>query len=370
MLVPSSYPTLAIYTQLATPKATAAPNNTINFQARLLSNTGAVAPDGYYNAEFKLYDAASGGTLLWTDTRYDTNGVTAGNDYRVQVKNGYLTVSLGDTTAGGTAFPGSIDWSQELWLTMNIGGTTRTASPTWNGEMNPRMKVTAVPFAQAANKLKGSTGLFDADQLAQLGQSTVQTVNSANTAIRINQTGAGSLLQLQASGNDRLLLAANGNLTVAGTGVFQGASVSIGTSSQAGVLTLSDGSSNTTTIQAAATSANLTFTLPAAYGNNGECLIGNGAGSLSFSATCGGGGGGAPTTATYLTLSTDGTLTNERVLTAGTNIGITDAGANGTLTVNVANSPTFSGTLTVQGASVTIGVTSQQGSLILNDGSE
>jgi hypothetical protein len=359
-----------LYTPTFTPKATAAPNNTINFQARLLSNTGAVAPDGYYNAQFKLYDAASGGTLLWTDTRYDTNGPTAGNDYRVQVKNGYLTVSLGDTTAGGTAFPGSIDWSQELWLSMNIGGTTQTASPTWNGEMNPRMKVTAVPFAQAANKLKGSTGLFDADQLAQLGQSTVQTVNSANTAIRINQTGAGSLLQFQASGNDRLLLAANGNLTVAGTGVFQGASVSIGTSSQAGVLTLNDGSSNTTTIQAAATSANLTFTLPNAYGSTGECLVGNGAGGLSFSNTCGtGGSGSAPETATYLTLSNDPDLTNERVLTAGTNIGITDAGANGTLTVNVANSPTFSGTLTVQGASLTIGTTTQQGSLILNDGS-
>jgi fibronectin-binding autotransporter adhesin len=359
-----------LYTPAFTPKVKAAPNNTINFQARLLSNTGAVAPDGYYNVEFKLYDAASGGTLLWTDTRYDTNGGTPGNDYRVQVKNGYLTVSLGDTTAGGTAFPGSIDWSQELWLTMNIGGTTQTASPTWNGEMNPRMKVTAVPYAFAASKLKGSTGMFDADQLAQLGPGSVQTVNSANTALRINQTGAGSLLQFQASGNDRLLLAANGNLTVAGTGVFQGASVSIGTSSQAGVLTLNDGSSNTTTLQAAATSANLTFTLPAAYGSNGECIVGNGSGGLSFSNTCGtGGSGSAPSGATYLTLTNDATLTNERVLTAGTNISVSDTGANGTLTINVANSPTFSGTLTVQGASVTVGTTSQQGSLVLNDGS-
>ena len=74
-----------LYTPVLTQVAKAAPNNTINFQARLLSNTGAVAPDGYYNVEFKLYDAVSGGTLLWTDTRYDTNGVTAGNDYRVQV---------------------------------------------------------------------------------------------------------------------------------------------------------------------------------------------------------------------------------------------------------------------------------------------
>ncbi|MEZ6330581.1 MAG: hypothetical protein R3B12_01040 [Candidatus Saccharimonadales bacterium] len=69
-------------------------------------------PDGYYNVQFKLYDAASGGTLLWTDTRYDTNGAAPGNDYRVQVKNDYLTVSLADTTFGGYSLSGTIDWSQ------------------------------------------------------------------------------------------------------------------------------------------------------------------------------------------------------------------------------------------------------------------
>lgn len=50
--------------------------------------------------------------------------------------------------------------------------------------------------------------------------------------------------------------------------------------------------------------------------------------------TIAGGGGGAPTTATYVTLSTDATLVNERVLTAGANIAFTDAGPGGTLTVD------------------------------------
>ncbi|MCA9345787.1 hypothetical protein KC871_04215, partial [Candidatus Saccharibacteria bacterium] len=63
-----------LYTPAFTPNALAAANTTINFQARILTNTGALVPDGYYNVQFKLYDAASGGTLLWTDTRYDTNG--------------------------------------------------------------------------------------------------------------------------------------------------------------------------------------------------------------------------------------------------------------------------------------------------------
>ncbi len=46
-----------------------------------------------------------------------------------------------------------------------------------------------------------------------------------------------------------------------------------------------------------------------------------------------GGVGGAPSDAQYVTLATDATLTNERVLTAGTGITLTDAGAGSTVTV-------------------------------------
>jgi len=46
-----------------------------------------------------------------------------------------------------------------------------------------------------------------------------------------------------------------------------------------------------------------------------------------------GGGGGAPVDAQYVTLATDSTLTNERVLTAGSNITITDGGAGSTVTI-------------------------------------
>jgi hypothetical protein len=352
------------------PKASAAQNNTINFQARLLTNTGALVPDGNYHIEFKLYDSLAGGSSAqgvcstnsstddcwWRETR------TTGN--LVAVKNGYISVSLGSVTPFGANIP----WDQELWLTMNIGGNSGSAS--WNGEMSPRMRITSLPFAQAAAKLKGTNGLYDADQLVQLGPGSVQTISSTGAAVRINQTGTGALLQIQGAGSDKMTLAANGDISVAGTGVFQGASVTIGTSSQAGVLTLSDGSTNSTTIQAASTTGNLTFTLPNAYGGSGDCIVGNGAGGLSFSSTCGAGGSGsAPTSASYLTLSNDGTLTSERVLTAGTNISVSDGGANSTLTINVANSPTFSGTVTVQGASLTIGTTTQAGSLVLNDGS-
>jgi Repeat of unknown function (DUF5907) len=47
------------------------------------------------------------------------------------------------------------------------------------------------------------------------------------------------------------------------------------------------------------------------------------------------GGGGAPTTSTYVTMSTDATLTAERVLTAGTGITLADGGANGNATLSL-----------------------------------
>lgn len=134
-------------------RAAAATSSTINFQARLLTAAGNVVPDGQYNVEFKLYNAvtSSGSSqgsctgdaaCVWVESR------TAAN--RVRVVNGYLTVNLGSVTAFG-----SINWDQELWLGMNIGGTT---GPSWDGEMSPRLKLTAVPYAFTAGKLVGGSG--------------------------------------------------------------------------------------------------------------------------------------------------------------------------------------------------------------------
>lgn len=49
--------------------------------------------------------------------------------------------------------------------------------------------------------------------------------------------------------------------------------------------------------------------------------------------TGGGGSGGAPTDAEYVVMALNGTLTNERVLTAGTGISLTDGGAGGSATI-------------------------------------
>jgi len=133
-------------------------SSTMNFQGRLLSASGSTVPDGYYNLQFKLYTTSTNGTgtNLWTETYYDANGATAGSDNRVRVVNGYFSVNLGSQTA----FSG-INWDQELWLTMNVGGPAQTATPTWDGEMlngTLRTKLTAVPYAFTAGQLAQSSG--------------------------------------------------------------------------------------------------------------------------------------------------------------------------------------------------------------------
>ena len=174
----------------------AATSSTLNFQARLMNASGSIVSDGSYSVQFKLYTAASGGTNEWTETQGT-----------VQVKSGYLTVNLGSVTP----FSSGIDWSQEKWLTMNVNG---------DGEMSPRLKLTAVPYAFRAGQadtLTNGSGTISAGSLAQLAPSGTQTVNAALSALRLNQTGAGGLLQLQGNGSDVFTVDNSGATNISGS---------------------------------------------------------------------------------------------------------------------------------------------------------
>lgn len=245
--------------------AQAAVSSTLNFQARLLTTGGALVPDGNYNIEFKLFNASSSSgssqgscagdaACVWVETRSGGNVVN--------VQNGYFSVNLGSVTAFG-----SINWDQEHWLTMNVGGI---GAPSWDGEMSPRIKLTAVPYSFRAGAVMGASGAFTADDLLQKAPASLQIISSANAGLRFNQTGAGGLIQLQGDGSDVF--------TVSKTGatVLAGASLTIGGSSQSGAIILNDGSSNTGTLQLAALAQNTVFTLPDPGGGSATVCISTG----------------------------------------------------------------------------------------------
>ena len=219
------------YTRVHTPlRVEAATADTINFQARLYNSSGNKVTDGNYSIAFTLYDAISNGNTLWSETQAS-----------VSVKNGYFSVPLGSVTA----FSGSIDWSQDKWLTMNVNS---------DGEMNPRIKLTATPYAfQAgqADSLTTSGGTVSGDSLVQLSPSSSQAVNSALAALRINQTGTGLLAQLQGNGSDVFTVSKTGAITSAALNCSANANGGALTANASGQIVCSDddgGTVSTTTL--------------------------------------------------------------------------------------------------------------------------
>lgn len=185
-------------------------NKAISFSARLKGANGQTAPDGLYNVSFRLYSDSEGGVPLWTETFYDENGIGAGQDNRIRISNGYLQAKLGSRTP----FTSTINWDGDLWLTMNIGGTTQVGNTNnipWDGEMSPRIQLNAVPYALSAGSLNGRT----ADDFVQLGQGT-QTNSSDNPSISINTTGEGDLIQLQRDAEDVFTVDNAGNISFGG----------------------------------------------------------------------------------------------------------------------------------------------------------
>jgi hypothetical protein len=258
-----------LFNQAGNHKVEAATSSTINFQARLLTNTGALVPDGYYNVKFNLYSASSGGTTQWTEEYYDSNGGSPGNDNRIRVVNGYLSAYLGSITA----FPGTIDWDQEQWLTLNIGGTTQTATPTYDGEMSPRLKLSAVPYAFKAGQLAKRTGANTStlDFATQTGARSILLPDESGTLCIQGSTSCGFAASSGSSSyiqNGTSPQTANFNITGTGTvgGLLTGSTG----------LTITGGTANINSSGTAATSiGNATGTLTLT-GNNSSTIVLNG----------------------------------------------------------------------------------------------
>ena len=107
----------------------------INFQGILKDGSGNPVANGSYSITFKIYDAPTGGSLLWTEAQ--TVGTTSG----------LFTVLLGSATVGG--IPNAIFSDSSRYL-----GITVSPDP----EMTPRQKLVSVAFGYRVNSLDGATG--------------------------------------------------------------------------------------------------------------------------------------------------------------------------------------------------------------------
>jgi hypothetical protein len=143
--------------------AQAEPDKQISFQGKLL-RSGSPA-GGTYNLTFRIYDVASGGVALWSESQ------------NVSVNDGVYNVYLGSIT------PIRLDFSKQYWLEVQVGTET----------LSPRYKLTVGPYsfrALVANSLQGLTTTVS--QLNQLSGINT-TVNSTNLNILTGGLDASSL---------------------------------------------------------------------------------------------------------------------------------------------------------------------------------
>jgi len=101
---------------LASPASAPGPSaTTVNYQG-LLADSGGNPLDGTYGMTFALYDASTGGNLMWGPESHAA----------VPVSEELFSVGLGSQTSGG--IPTST-WNGDRYLEITVGGETLISSP-------------------------------------------------------------------------------------------------------------------------------------------------------------------------------------------------------------------------------------------------
>ncbi|MCI0406185.1 MAG: tail fiber domain-containing protein [candidate division Zixibacteria bacterium] len=136
----------------------------INFQGVLRDSGGNPVADGSYSVTFKIYDAPSGGTVLWTETQSAT---TSG---------GSFNVLLGATNAvPDSAFSGA-----NRYL-----GIAVASDP----EMSPRFQLVSVGYAYRVNSVDGAFGGNIGGDVNIFGRATIGANTNAGAFAFVAGTG-------------------------------------------------------------------------------------------------------------------------------------------------------------------------------------
>ena len=123
------------------PKAQASMLRQLPLSARLTTSTGNNVTDGGYTMRFRLYDGATGGSVVWEETK------------TVSATSGVFSTLLGSVTSlDNVSFN-----RDDLYLGIKVGS---------DDEMTPRKRVAPSPSALNADKLDGLDTSLVAERLS------------------------------------------------------------------------------------------------------------------------------------------------------------------------------------------------------------
>ena len=376
-----------------------------NFRFRLCATSDCTGGSDPLWTETHCYSPDNGQTCSGT-----------GTDQRIAVTNGLFSVLLGSISSLSSVDFNQTPYLEvqvgglgttPSWETLiprkklgavpaafeakKLGGYT-WASPGAIGSINPNTGAFTTLTTTATGDALTISGAGANINFSGAGTAQIKSAAAQNLALMpggnvgIGTTGPDRILDILDASNPQLRLTQadgtaytdfrtdnSGNLTITTSGSYIVAAdtlksslqnaielnpygVVAGNTSEVRFLELAAGGTNYVGFKAPdAITSNVIWTLPSADGSGTQCLASDGSGLLSWTACSGGGGGGAPTDAQYVALALNGTLSAERVLTAGTNISITDGGANAAVTMATIANPSFvTSTLTATGDTLTI----------------
>jgi len=147
---------------------------TINYQGVLKDASGNIVPNGNYNIVFSIYNTATGGTALWSETKI------------LSIEEGIFSTQL------GSIIPITLPFEESYWLGVSVEGT----------ELSTRIAFTSVPYSRMSLTVPDNS--LTASKISS-GQ-VVKSLNSLKDNVNLV---AGSNISITPSGN---------NLTISATG--------------------------------------------------------------------------------------------------------------------------------------------------------
>jgi hypothetical protein len=112
----------------------------ISLQSMVRNFDGTTISDGEYSITFKIYDAETGGSELWSETQ------------TINVSNCYLSANLGISSSL------DLDFEDQYWIGITIEDGT---------ELAPRLSFTSSPYSLIAKAIED--GSVSSEKLAQMG---------------------------------------------------------------------------------------------------------------------------------------------------------------------------------------------------------
>lgn len=170
---------IPLFVAVAVATSWAAPPSLIRYDGRLTDDAG-VPLDGSYNVDFAIFNAATGGTAVWSEDRPP-----------MAVENGVIEVMLGETTP----LAPSVFSGPERWLEITVDGTA----------LIPRQRLASVPYAHASQSSTDLDGFTAGNAAGQIPVSN-GALNENLNADLLDGMQASEIMDLSGSSTANLMV--------------------------------------------------------------------------------------------------------------------------------------------------------------------